>query len=132
MISDLEKDNVMRTNRASCWRSVLFQRSTWAVSPISLPTAVCCSSGMTEAETLKKSVKQWPWRYSCGIASHNRWHVLRAPIPNSISHHLSCLAAQSYPHPGVVGFFEHTRPAFVQFQYRGSGILWVRGEQGGP
>jgi hypothetical protein len=87
---------------------------------------------MTEAETLKQSVKQWPWRYACGIASHNRWHVLRAPIPNGLSHHLSCLAAQSYPHPGVVGFFEHQRAAFVQFQYCGSGILWVRGEQGGP
>ena len=56
---------------------------------------------------------------------------LFAPIPNSIGHHLSCLAAQSYPNPGVVRFFEHKRPQFVQFQGRGSGILWVRGDQGG-
>jgi hypothetical protein len=30
----------------------------------------------------KSRVLQWPWRYSCGIASHNRWHVflLRFPI----------------------------------------------------
>src|SRR6266700_1393831 len=33
------------TKRASRWRSVLFQRSTWVVSPVSLPTAVCCSEG---------------------------------------------------------------------------------------
>ena len=43
--TDFEKDNVMRTKRASGFRSVLFQRSTWAVSPVSLPTAVCCSEG---------------------------------------------------------------------------------------
>ena len=72
MTTDLENDNVMRTKRASRWRRVLFQRSTWAVSPVSFPTAVCCSCGMTEVYTLKKSVKQWPWRYSCGMASHNR------------------------------------------------------------
>ena len=33
--TDFEKDNVMRTKRASGSRSVLFQRSTWAVSPVS-------------------------------------------------------------------------------------------------
>ena len=38
---DLENDNVMRTKRASGFRNVLFQRSTWAVSPVSFPTAVC-------------------------------------------------------------------------------------------
>ncbi len=43
MSTDLENDNLMRTKRASRWRSVLFQRSTWALSPVSLPTAVCCS-----------------------------------------------------------------------------------------
>src|SRR5260221_4703081 len=32
---------------ASRLRRVLFQRSTWAVSPVSLPTAVCCSCGIT-------------------------------------------------------------------------------------
>ncbi len=30
---------------------------------------------------------------------------LVAPVPNGISHHLSCLAAQSYPNPAVVRFF---------------------------
>ena len=54
---------------------------------------------------------------------------LFAPIPNSIRHHLSCLAAQSYPNPGVVRFFEHKRPEFVQFQDRRRRILWVGGDQ---
>src|SRR6266496_2698945 len=33
--------------RAKRCCSVLFQRSTWSVSPVSFPTAVCCSSGIT-------------------------------------------------------------------------------------
>jgi hypothetical protein len=45
MTTDLENDNVMRTKRARRWRKVLFQRSTWAVSPVSFPTAVCWSEG---------------------------------------------------------------------------------------
>jgi len=94
-------------------------------------TGVCCSSGMTAAYTLKKS------RLAMALAIRLRNRLpqplarLFAPIPNSICHHLSCLAAQCYPNPGVVGFFEHKRPQFVQFQGRGSGILWVRGDQGG-
>jgi len=60
MSSDLEKDNVMRTKRARRCRSVVFQRSTWAVSPISFPTAVCCSCGITAAYVAQKSVKQCP------------------------------------------------------------------------
>ena len=32
--TDLENENVMRTKRASGFRSVLFQRSTWAVFPV--------------------------------------------------------------------------------------------------
>ena len=47
--TDLEKDNVMRTKRARRWRNVLFHRSTWAVSPVSFPSAECCSSGITAA-----------------------------------------------------------------------------------
>jgi len=47
--TDLEKENVMRTKRASGFRRVLFHRSTWAVSPVSFPTAVCCSLGITAA-----------------------------------------------------------------------------------
>ncbi len=38
---------------------------------------------------------------------------LVAPVPNGVSHHLSCLAAQSSPNPAVVRFFEHKRPQFV-------------------
>jgi len=57
---------------------------------------------------------------------------LFAAITHGIGDHLPCLTAQGNPNPGVVGFFEHKRPQFVQFQDGGSGILWVRGEQGGP
>ena len=53
------------------------------------------------------------------------------PIPNGIANHLTRLAAKGDPNPGVIGFFEHKRPQFVQFQRGGSGILWIRGEQGG-
>jgi hypothetical protein len=56
----LGNHNVMRTKRARRWRSVFFQRSTWAVSPVSFPTAVCCSSGMTARYAAQKSVKQYP------------------------------------------------------------------------
>jgi transposase len=58
MTSDLEKESVMRTKRASGFRSVFFHRSTWAVSPVSLPTAVCCSSGITALYAAQTSVKQ--------------------------------------------------------------------------
>ena len=57
---------------------------------------------------------------------------LFAPIPNRVGDHLPRLAAESNPNPGVVGFFEHKRPQFVQLQRCGRGILWVRGEQGSP
>ena len=55
---------------------------------------------------------------------------LFTPLPNCIRHHLTRLTAQGDPNPRVVRFFEYERPQFVQFQCRGSGILWVRGEQG--
>ena len=54
-----------------------------------------------------------------------------APIPNRVSDHLPRLTAEGNPNPGVVGFFEDKRPQFVQFQRRRSGVIWVRGEQGG-
>ena len=41
------------------------------------------------------------------------------------------LAAEGHPNPGVVGFFEHKRPQFIQFQRGGSGIFWIGGKQGG-
>ena len=55
---------------------------------------------------------------------------LFAPIPHRISDYLTRLAAQGNPNPGVVRFFEHKRPQFVQFQRRGSGIFWIGGDQG--
>ncbi len=121
----------MRTKRARRWRKVLFHRSTWAVSPVSFPTAGCCSSGITAASAAQKDVSQCPCRYPCGIASHSRWHVRQAPITHRISDHLSRLAAESHPHPGVVCFFEHKRPELVQFQGRRSGMFGIRCKQGG-
>lgn len=56
---------------------------------------------------------------------------LCSPIPHNIGEHLTCLAAPYNPTPGVVRFFEHKRPPFVQLQDRRSGIFWVRSEQGG-
>jgi hypothetical protein len=53
-----------------------------------------------------------------------------ASVAYGISDHLTRLTTQSDPNPGVVRFFEHKRPEFVQFQDRGSGILWIRGYQG--
>src|SRR5207302_904648 len=34
---------------------------------------------------------------------------LFTPITHCIGHHLAALSAESNPHPGVVGFFEHKR-----------------------
>jgi hypothetical protein len=48
MSVDLEKESVLRTKRPIRCLSVLFHRSICAVSPVSLPTAVCCSFGMTD------------------------------------------------------------------------------------
>ncbi len=56
---------------------------------------------------------------------------LFAAIPNRVGDHLPALSTEGNPNPGVVGFFEHKRPQFVQFQYRGRGSFWVRGEQSG-
>jgi len=57
---------------------------------------------------------------------------LFAPISHGIGDHLTCLAAQGDPNPGVVRFFEDKRPQFIEFQDGGSGILWVGDNQGGP
>ncbi len=56
---------------------------------------------------------------------------LFASIPNRIGDHLPRPAAQGNPNPGVVRFFEDKRPELIQFQYCGSGIFGIRGEQGG-
>lgn len=45
--SDLENESVFLTKRARRCLRVLLKRSTWLVKPVSLPTAWCCSSGMT-------------------------------------------------------------------------------------
>ena len=77
-----EKENVSRTKRPRRCRSVQFHRSMCAVSPVSLPTCVNCSFGMTIWYAFQKSAKQCPLRYSSGILSHNSRHVfsLLSPI----------------------------------------------------
>ncbi len=121
----------MRTKRARRWRSVLFQRSTWAVSPVSFPTAERCSEG----DHRRVRCPERRFAVSLPIPFRNRFpqSLARplAPIPHCIGDHLSRLTAQGNPNPGVVGFFEHKRPQFVQFQRGGSGILGIRGDQGG-
>lgn len=81
MNSDLENERVLRIKRLRRCLSVQFQRSTCAVSPVSLPTCVSCSSGMTSWYAFQKSVKQCPLRYSSGILFHSSRHVfsLRSP-----------------------------------------------------
>jgi len=83
--STLEKDNVLRTYRASFWRSVQFQRSMWQVSPVSLPTLRWVSFGKTFSYASQKSLKVWHARYCFGIFCHKRLHVsaLRSPITNA-------------------------------------------------
>ncbi len=34
------------------------------------------------------------------------------------------------PDPDLVGFFEHKRPPFIEFERDGSGSLWIRSHQG--
>src|SRR6266567_447764 len=55
---------------------------------------------------------------------------LCVPITQGISYDLSRLATQSNPHPDPVGFFEHKRPQFIEFQCGGSGIFWVGSQYG--
>lgn len=82
MAVDLEKERVLRTKRARRCRSVQFQHSTCAISPVSLPTWVSWSSGMTAWYAFQKSEKQCTLRYSSGILFHNSRHVfsLLSPI----------------------------------------------------
>src|SRR5262249_42703859 len=44
---DLEKERVLRTTRASRWRTVLLNRSTGTVSPLSFPPLRCLAPKIT-------------------------------------------------------------------------------------
>ena len=94
IITDFENDNVMWTKRASGFRRVVFQRSTWAVSPVSFPTAVCCSSGITALYAAQKS--------AVSQSTHQ--------LSSSLKHPLSLLDISTnnslyyiYPHQGGMG-----------------------------
>jgi hypothetical protein len=80
--SRFENDKVLRTDRPTRCRSVLFQRSTCAVSPVSLPTQRCVSTGNTTAYASQKSLKLAHCRYGAGILRHRRRQVrsLRSPM----------------------------------------------------
>src|SRR3989440_12026218 len=53
------------------------------------------------------------------------------PIIQGIGHHMTRLAAEGHTNPGVVGFFDHKRPQYIQCQLGSSGIFWIGGKQGG-
>jgi hypothetical protein len=132
MASDLENDHVIRTKRARRCRSVFFHRSTWAVSPVSFPTAVCCSSPDDRSIHFQKVGEAVALPIPLWNGLPQLPTRLFAPISHGIGDYLPRPAAESNPNPGVVRFFEDKRPEFVQFQGCGCGILWVRGEQSGP
>jgi hypothetical protein len=131
MITDLEKENVIRTKRAKRWRKVVFQRSTRTVSPVSRAHRCVLLLGdhrrggrpeIREAVPLPIPLwKSFPHLLACPFA----------PIPHGIAHHLSCLAAEGHPNPGVVGFVKHKRPEPIGFQNGGRGILRSGGERSG-
>ena len=88
---------------------MLFQRSTWAVSPVSFPTArvlllrnhrsIRCPE---VGETLTLAIAVWN-----GLPQPLTRPF--TPITHRIGNHLSCLAAEGNPHPDFLGFFEHKR-----------------------
>jgi hypothetical protein len=116
----------MRTKRARRWRRVLFHRSTWAVSPVSLPTAVCCSEG-DHHPVRRPEIRE---AVTSTVAVWNAFPQPLArpftPIPNRRGDQLSALSAQGNPHPDLPGFFEHKRPQFVPFQRDGRYLI-IRG-----
>ncbi len=69
-------------------------------------------------EALPRALGWW----NALLQAHTR---LVAPSTHRVGDHVTRCAAQRSPHPGVVGFFEHKRPAFVQFQRGGIRIHWV-------
>ena len=82
--SDFEKDKVLRTNRQIRWRRVLFQRSTWQVSPVSFPTDWCLPVSITVEYVSQKSLNDLHQRYFLGINSQNFRQVsaVRSPMKN--------------------------------------------------
>jgi hypothetical protein len=102
MISDLEKDNVMRTKRARRCRRVLFHRSTWAVSPVSRAHRRVLLLGDDRGIHLQKvseavalTISLWngfPQALACPFT----------PITHRIGDHLSRLTAEGDPNPRMV------------------------------
>lgn len=81
-----ENDSVFRTNRAHRCRTVSQDRSTWAVSPASLPAAACRSAGATARYAARTSVATTaPSRYPSGSASHRHSAVRSDRSPHTIA-----------------------------------------------
>jgi hypothetical protein len=97
IMTDLEKDNVMRTKRARRCRSVVFQRSTWAVSPVSRAHGgvlflwdhglICCPE---RRFAVTSKIALWN-------AFPQPLAPLFTPVPNCIGNHLLRLAAEGNP-----------------------------------
>jgi hypothetical protein len=121
----------MRTKRASGFRRVLFQRSTWAVSPVSRAhrrVLLLRDDRSIDSQKVRKAMAlAILWRNGLPQPLAR----LFAPIPNSIRHHLSRLATEGNPNPEVVGFFEHKRAIrssssrMVEVGSSGSGVSRV-------
>ncbi len=130
MSSDLENDNVMRTKRARrCESRVIPPLHMGGFSGL-FPYRRMLFRGDHSPVRCERVRETMPLAIGGWNALPQALTRLLTPIPNGIADHLTRLAAEGDPNPGVVGFFEHKRPQFVQFQRRGSGILWIRGEQG--
>ena len=101
----------MRTKRASGFRSVFFHRSTWAVSPVSLPPAVCCSDG--DHRPVRRPEIREAVTSTISLCNGLPQPLTRlfAVIPNRVGDHLPALSAESNPNPGVVGFLNTNEPS---------------------
>lgn len=77
-----EKDKVLRTNLPMRCLRVLFHRSTWFVSPLSLPTIKCLPVVITWAYTSQQSLNVWQRRYAFGIRCQKTRQLfsLRSPM----------------------------------------------------
>jgi len=95
-------------------RVVLFQRSTWAVSPVSFPTALCWSSGITARIRFPEIGEAVTWTIRRGNGFPQPATGCLAAISDRVGHHLSRFAAQRNPDPRLVCFLQHKGPQLIQ------------------
>jgi hypothetical protein len=116
--SHLENDSVLRTNCPSLWRSVLFQRSTCAVSPVPLPPHMLRrrNHGLVRLPEIRVAGRRAPGR---GHLFPQKTAALLAAVAQAASDDLPRVAVQRHPDPGRFFFRAHKGPEFVQLQHRG-------------